>query len=78
MVHANQYMRRQVVCDDSNSICRVTAKYLGTNNYVSASWSERDNWLVNHFAFFGLQNNASYYLQNIYFAYYIKVIMYDM
>lgn len=65
MVHTNQYMRRQVVCDDSNSLCRVMAKCLVTNDCISGSWSTHDNLLVNHFAFFGLQNNA-HFLQNIY------------
>lgn len=74
MVHTNQYMKRQVVCDDSNSICRVTAKCLGTDDCTSAGWSAHDNLSGSHFPFFGLQNHT-YFPQNIHFAYYINIIM---
>lgn len=67
-------MRRQVGCDDSNSICRVTAECLGTNDFISAGWSAHDNLSGGHFAFFGLQNHT-YFPQNIHFAYYINIII---
>lgn len=42
--------RKTSVHDDSNSIRKVTAKFLGTNDYILASWSAQDNLSVNHLA----------------------------
>lgn len=71
LAHTNQYMRRQVLCDDSNSIHRVTAKCLGSNDYISASLPAHEDLSVKHFAFVDFQNNA-YFLQNTHFAHYIN------